>query len=196
MTQDLKDKAIKIQGKNYVLVSDRVIFFNENYKDGVIKTELISDLKDTHIVIKATVIPDANKPKRIFTGYSQAVIGQGYINKTAALENCETSAVGRALAFMGIGVLDSIASADEVRKATNTEQRPYSNPVVKSVASKYPPKTEGEKCPNCNGIYIKGKTGNIYCENKCWLPENAYLKINKDDPANGYVEEYPEQNYF
>lgn len=112
--EDLKDKAIDIKGKKYVLVSDRILAFNEEYKKGSITTELVSEPKEKHIIIKATVSPDG---ERTFTGYSQAVIGDGYINKTSALENAETSAVGRALAMMGIGVLDSVASADEMKKA-------------------------------------------------------------------------------
>jgi hypothetical protein len=69
------------------------------------------------VVMKATITPDVDNPTRIFTGFSQATWGDGYINKTAAMENCETSAVGRALGMMGIGVIDSIASADEYNKA-------------------------------------------------------------------------------
>lgn len=117
---NLKDKAISIKGKKYVLVSDRVLFFNQEYPNGSIVTELVSDPTAEMVVIKATVTPDVDKPERKFTGYSQAVWGEGMVNKTAALENAETSAVGRALGMMGIGVLDSIASADEVNKAVNT----------------------------------------------------------------------------
>lgn len=111
---DLKDKAIDIKGKKYVLVSDRILAFNEMYEKGSIVTKLISRPEDKHIVIKAIVSPDG---VRKFVGHSQAVIGDGYINKTAALENAETSAVGRALAMMGIGVIDSVASVDEIKKA-------------------------------------------------------------------------------
>lgn len=114
---ELKDKAIDIKGKQYVLVSDRVIAFNDTYKNGVIQTKLLSSFDADMVVMMAKVIPDMDKPERYFTGYSQATWGDGMVNKTAALENCETSAVGRALGFMGIGVLDSIASADEVKKA-------------------------------------------------------------------------------
>lgn len=114
---ELKDKAIKIGNKDYVLVSDRVIAFNETYKNGVIQTKLLSSFDSDMVVMMAKVTPDMEKPERYFTGYSQATWGDGMVNKTAALENCETSAVGRALGFMGIGVLDSIASADEVKKA-------------------------------------------------------------------------------
>ena len=113
----LQDKAIDIKGKQYVLVADRVVYFNEKYPDGAIETWLVSQPADDRVVIRATVTPDTGKPERKFTAYSQALWGDGYINKTSAIENCETSAVGRALGFMGIGVIDSIASKDEIDKA-------------------------------------------------------------------------------
>jgi hypothetical protein len=118
MTKDLQEKAIDFKGKKYVLVADRVLYFNEIYPDGSITTELISKPDDILVVMKATVKPNE---KQTFTGYSQAKWGEGYINKTSALENAETSAVGRALAFMGIGVIESIASIDEINKANNTK---------------------------------------------------------------------------
>ena len=119
MTEDksLRDRAIDIKGKKYVLVSDRVLYFNETYPNGCIQTvrETIGEME----VVKAVVCPDASNPNRVFTWYSQAKWGDGFINKTSALENAETSAVGRALAFMWIGVIDSIASVDEINKAEN-----------------------------------------------------------------------------
>ena len=118
--KQLNEKAIDIHGKSYVLVSDRVLHFNEIYPSGCIKTKLISPPDSQMVVIKAQVTPDIQKPIRYFTGYSQAKWGEGMVNKTAALENAETSAVGRALGMMGIGVIDSIASADEVNKAVQS----------------------------------------------------------------------------
>lgn len=115
MTKELNDKAIDIKGKKYVLVSDRVLYFNETYPNWSITTERISE-GDMEI-IKATVIPDVANPERKFTWYSQATWWEWFINKTAALENAETSACWRALAFLWIGVIDSIASADEMKKA-------------------------------------------------------------------------------
>lgn len=117
MNKDLKDKAIDIKGKKYVLVSDRVIYFNETYPNGSIVAELVSPYDSELIIVKSTVTPDIEKPLRIFVDYSQAIIGDGMVNKTAALENASTSATGRALAMMGIGVIESIASADEMNKA-------------------------------------------------------------------------------
>lgn len=117
--KQLVEKAIDIKGKKYVLVSDRVLYFSENYPNGCIQTERIeSGIEDVEIV-KATVIPDCNHPERYFTAYSQAKRWDGFINKQACLENCETSSVWRCLARMGIGVVDSIASVDEINKAEN-----------------------------------------------------------------------------
>ena len=119
MTKDksLQDKAIKIKGNDYVLVSNRILYFNENYKNGSIRTRLVSEPSDQMVVIEAKVIPDIETPERYFSGFSQAKWGQGMVNTTAALENAETSAVGRALAMMGIGVIDSVASVDEMKKS-------------------------------------------------------------------------------
>lgn len=130
--KSLKNKAIDIKkGKKYVLVSDRVTYFNEQYPNGSIETELVSDPTSEMVIVKATVQPNNKRTgsdedgyyTQRFTGYSQAVIGEGMVNKTAALENAETSAVGRALGFMGIGVIESIASADEMKKATTNTMR-------------------------------------------------------------------------
>lgn len=130
---NLIDKAVDIKGKKYVLVSDRILYFNEKYPNGSIETELVSSPEAQHIIVKAIVsVPMTDTLGNIigsammrrFTGYSQAKIGDGYINKTSALENAETSAVGRALAMMGIGVIDSIASADEMKKAGVVDEAP------------------------------------------------------------------------
>lgn len=116
--------TINIKGKEYVPVSERIKKFNHDFPEGSITTQLVSDPTSENIIIKATVIP---KEGRTFTGYSQATVDDGYINKTSALENAETSAVGRALGMMGIGILDSVASADEMNKAANTPKK-ISNP--------------------------------------------------------------------
>lgn len=110
--------TVSIKGQQYVLVKDRITEFNRLYPDGSITTEIVPVLSTFgKWVIKATVTPDYKNPSRVFTGHSQADSSQGMINKTAGLENAETSATGRALAMMGIGVIDSIASVDEMHKA-------------------------------------------------------------------------------
>lgn len=111
--------TIDIKWKKYVLVKDRIKYFNETYPNWSITTERIRE-GDMEI-IKATVIPDCDKPERKFTGYSQAKWWDWFINKTSCLENAESSSVWRALAFMWIGIDDSIASADEVAKVIQSK---------------------------------------------------------------------------
>lgn len=112
-------KTIDIKGKAYVTVAERVKFFNEKYPNGSIRTEL--KVEENLILCRAVVIPDIEKMDRMFTGYAEEDRTISMVNKTSAVENAETSAVGRALGMMGIGIVDSIASADEVNKAVNRE---------------------------------------------------------------------------
>jgi len=133
MTKQLKEKAIKFKGKDYVLIADRVNYFNETYPKGSIKTELLSQPDADMVIVKASVFTGEGQE---FNGMSQAKWSDtsSFVNKTSALENAETSAVGRALAFMGIGVIDSIASIDEINKTTYS--KPY-NALKTASASFY-----------------------------------------------------------
>jgi len=142
MTKDLKEKAINIKGKDYVQVKDRILFFNEKYEDGCIKTEVISD-DGSEIVFKAIAIPDVSNIDRAFIGTASGVRGGQGVDKTSAVENAETSAVGRALAMMGIGVLESVASADEINKSST---QTYSK---KTTADKVYGQDRGDKCADC-----------------------------------------------
>lgn len=113
-------KTINIKGKEYVPVNERLLWLasSENKDEYSIQTEIIHLIGGGGVwVVKATLTLGDN----VYTGHAQEVEGEGYINKTSALENAETSAVGRACAMAGIGVLESVASADEVIKATNRE---------------------------------------------------------------------------
>lgn len=160
---NLNDKAIDIKGKKYVLVSDRVLAFNQMYPNGGITTELISEPTDERVIIKATVTPDYTKPERKFSDYSQALIGDGYINKTSALENCSTSAVGRALAYMGIGVIDSIASVDEINKAESSTGEMQKSEDYKAIYSLV---VQAKSPVQLNGILEHPKFKTLHLEEK------------------------------
>ena len=110
----MKLKTINIHGKNYVEVNERIKYFRENYKGWSLISELI-DLTENRCVIKASITNE--KDKVIATGIAYEVMGSSYINKTSFIENCETSAWGRALGNLGIGIDTSIASAFEVNNA-------------------------------------------------------------------------------
>lgn len=107
--------SIKIHGKDYVTVAERVEQFHTSLKDGKeqgsICTEIVSNT-DKMVVVKAIVTIGEQE----FTGHSQASWTEGPM-KAVALENAETSAVGRALAFAGFSVVEGVASADEINKA-------------------------------------------------------------------------------
>lgn len=111
-------KTIDIKGKAYVEVNERVKYFLANYKNWSIETELLSN-EDGVCVFKAIVKDDNGIVKA--TGHAYENEGSSFINKTSYIENCETSAVGRALGFLGIGIDTSIASADEVVNAINNQ---------------------------------------------------------------------------
>ena len=104
---------ISIHGKEYATVPHRVAVVRRNLGAKLqIHTEIISIDKDT-VVMKASGVIGGNV---IATGHAEEKRSASRINQTSALENCETSAVGRMLAFVGI-TNDSIASAEEVSSA-------------------------------------------------------------------------------
>lgn len=111
-------KTVNIKGKEYVEVNERVKHFVANYKGWSIETELLSN-EGGVCVFKAIVKDDTGVVKA--TGHAYEREDSTYINKTSYIENCETSAVGRALGFLGIGIDTSIASSDEVTNAINNQ---------------------------------------------------------------------------
>lgn len=112
-------KTVDVKGKDYVEVNKRVMAFRELEPNGSITTEIIS-LENGVVVMKATAI--SGDGKVLGTGFAYEKESSSYINKTSYIENCETSAVGRALGFCGIGVDSSIASAEEVANAIHQQE--------------------------------------------------------------------------
>ena len=110
---------INIKGKEYVMVKDRVAAFRKICPNGSISTEIVS-FTDEAIIMKATV---KEGEVILATGTAWEKETSSYINKTSYVENCETSAIGRALGFAGIGVDDSMASAEEVANAIVNQQK-------------------------------------------------------------------------
>lgn len=105
-----------VKGKDYVEVNERVKAFRILYPEGTILTE-IESMENGVVTIQASVYKDYEHNILLATGYAQEKENSSFINKTSYIENCETSAVGRALGFLGIGIDTSIASAEEVENA-------------------------------------------------------------------------------
>jgi hypothetical protein len=101
---------------NYVEVNVRVDKFWKDYPDGAIRTEIISFANGV-IVMKADVFKIAENRNPDATGHAYEKENSTQVNKTSAVENCETSAVGRALGIMGYEIKKSIASKEEVARA-------------------------------------------------------------------------------
>ena len=118
---------VEIHGKQYVTVNERIQMFHEHYPNGAIHCHLEENCPEGMWIVYAMVCPDVDNSERNFSGMACEVIGSTQINKTSALENCETSAIGRALGFLGLGVLESIATADEVVNAVHQQSGYYPN---------------------------------------------------------------------
>lgn len=118
MVEGVKFKTVNIKGKDYVEVNERVKYFRQNYVGWSIETELISN-SDGVCCFKAIIKEENGVIKA--TGHAYEKESSSFINKTSYIENCETSAVGRALGFLGIGIDTSIASGDEVKNAVNNQ---------------------------------------------------------------------------
>lgn len=117
----MKLKTIKIRDKDYVEVNERLKYFRENYADYSLESELVSC--DNGICIMKAIIRN-EKGEIKATGYAYEKENSTFINKTSYIENCETSAWGRALGNLGIGIDTSVASAEEVQNAINNQNTP------------------------------------------------------------------------
>ena len=126
-----------VKGKQYAEVNQRIKAFRMVYPDGFIKTEMLSN-ENGICIFRAVVgytmhIFDyqettniktiTDKEYILGTGTAYEKEGSTFINKTSYIENCETSAVGRALAMCGFGIDTSIASKEEVENAIEQQEQ-------------------------------------------------------------------------
>lgn len=145
--------SVNIHGKEYITVAERVTALHETFKDKPISltTEFlpITDM----VVCKCTLkLGDS-----VFTGTSAANPLKP-IEKQSPYEVAETSAVGRALGFAGFGIVEGIASADEIVKAT-----PENDVYLRAM--------EKEVCKKCGSPLKISAQGKPYCSALCWKNE-------------------------
>ncbi len=125
-----KLKSIKIKGKDYVEVHERLKYFRATYPQYSLTTEVIEKTESSILVM--AIIKDDND-RVLATGLAEESKNSTFINKTSYVENAETSAWGRALGNLGIGLDTSVASADEVVNAIANQK---SSPKTTSKAKK------------------------------------------------------------
>lgn len=133
-------KTTDIKGKEYAEVPQRIKAFRMVFPEGFIDTRIKSNV-DGVCVFAAEVGFYENGEKRVLgTGHAYEKEGSTFINKTSYIENCETSAVGRALGMAGFGSWASVASYEEVSNAMlNQSNKPFD-----------PDKAPAHLCADCS----------------------------------------------
>lgn len=117
-------KTMDIKGKKYIPVNERVKGFRMLYPEGCIITTL-EKFEDGVIIFKTSVYKSGERTidNLLGTGWAMETIGSSSINRFSALENCESSSIGRAIATAtGLGIDTSIASYEEVANAKLMEE--------------------------------------------------------------------------
>jgi hypothetical protein len=108
----------------YETVDERLHKFYETNPNARVFTELVSFTNEQYIV-KAFIFRDANDTQPLATGYAEERIGSSPVNRNSALENCETSALGRALANAAVSAKGKRPSALEMAKSERQEGSTY-----------------------------------------------------------------------
>jgi hypothetical protein len=128
--------------QDYETVESRLEKWHDKFPDSRVETELI-EASNTRFVVFAKLFKTEADPKPCATGLAFETITEKGVNSTSALENCETSAIGRALANAGFAAKGKRASREEMAKVNNAEpnqyekklaERRYSPPGTKSAA--------------------------------------------------------------
>lgn len=118
-------KTTDIKGKSYAEVNQRIKAFRMCYPEGFIRTNMIGDCDGRCIFTACVGYYTENGDVILGTGTAYEKEDSSFINQTSYIENCETSAVGRALGMAGFGIDTSVASAEEVQNAMlNQDEEP------------------------------------------------------------------------
>ena len=137
-------ETINLKGKEYAEVNQRVKAFRYLYPEGTILTKMEHYDGET-VIFSATAY---NRADVLSKGTAWEKFGTSNVNRFSALENAETSAVGRCLGFLGLGIDTSIASAEEIQNAELNEpvEEKYQNTIKHFLEKlKMPVETEALK---------------------------------------------------
>ena len=110
--------------QDYETVETRLEKWHDKFPDSRVETELI-EASNTRFVVFAKLFKTEADPKPCATGLAFETITEKGVNSTSALENCETSAIGRALANAGFAAKGKRASREEMAKVNNNQPNPY-----------------------------------------------------------------------
>lgn len=137
-------RTTNISGKEYAEVNQRIKAFRMVYPLGFIQTEIKSNEGGVVVFIaRVGFLDEQNQPHILGVGHAYERENSTFINKTSYIENCETSAVGRALGMCGFGIDTSVCSAEELQNAKLNQDKPA--PKATTPKSENKPKTTTEQ---------------------------------------------------
>ena len=118
--------------EDYETVEERLVKFWKEHPDGRIETTLVESTLQRFIV-KAAVYRTEVDAQAWTTGYAEETVSTRGVNSTSALENCETSAIGRALANAGYVTKGKRPSREEMSKVKTAEPKPFSEKLADKI---------------------------------------------------------------
>lgn len=151
---------------DYEPVDSRIKKFLSEHKDGRILTEIVSD-EEVRVVMKARLFTGDIE---VSTGFAKEIVGKGFVNQTSALENAETSAIGRALANYGYSG-DKRASREEMEKVQRVTEDP-ATPYTKREDTKPQYIPSAPKVARCEECGTFGKWHKNTCSKFVGVPGN------------------------
>lgn len=159
-------KTIDVKGKDYAEVPQRIKAFRSLFPNGAIETSIISN-ENQIVVMKATVRDEEGHV--LGEGHAYERESSSFINKTSYIENCETSAVGRALGMCGFGIDTSVASYEEVANAISNQDRMKAEKAMETT-----PKTEEEarkKCSEAQANFVEKLVAEKHIDKEAYLKQ-------------------------
>ena len=168
--------AVNLHGVDYVTVKERVKEFHELYPNGAISTKILHN-GEKQIIFKTVVVPDIDKPERIFTGMASELKEDEW-----CVEKGETSSCGRAMAFLNIGIEAGIASADDMdsfHQKSGDQKAP--RPNYDDIGDDFVPFKKGPKA----GL----KMNQLGVKDLSWIVEESSMNQKVKDLASSMIEQ-------
>ena len=118
--------------EDYETVEERLAKFWKDYPDGLVHTDLVEH-STNRFVVKASIFRTEADAKAWTTGYAEETVSARGVNSTSALENCETSAIGRALANANYAAKGKRASREEMSKVKAGAPKPFAEKLAEKI---------------------------------------------------------------
>lgn len=146
----------KQEDKEYVEIAERIKEFNDNHEDYSIITNTEVFQLEGNVYAKVEACIQNSEGHTLRTGTAMKQKDSNEINKFSFVENAETSAIGRALAFLGISSTNVIASEDEVKDVEESIKQEEKQQTIEKGQQLV--ESAGEGLPEVDYSFITTKT--------------------------------------